>query len=191
MNPQHNELRIRNATKTDRFIVVERGQNMPSRCIAPYVKLMVVEVNRDELPIGEPQSCGVRYADVASIPYTSAPLPANATTARSAYWKAREEFEVLARRCNAEYAAQQKKEAAKARRKAAVPVTLRNDFHNTTCTLLISGGTVTPSQRRRAIRELCPPHKTCVCAGYLGTRGPQDEGAQEFLDLMWEKDLIP
>jgi len=56
-------------------------------------------------------------------------------------------------------------------------LTLRNDFHGTTATVIPSQlGRLTASQVRRARRALCPLREDCACGGAAGTRGPQRDG---------------
>jgi hypothetical protein len=53
-------------------------------------------------------------------------------------------------------------------------VTIRNDFHNTECTLRATDNKLSPSQVKRCRKTLCGFHD-CTCAeGPLGERGPQD-----------------
>ena len=54
-------------------------------------------------------------------------------------------------------------------------VTIRNDFHNTECTIRIKWGEsfLTDSQVRRVRRTLCGIDD-CLCGGVLSERGPQE-----------------
>ena len=51
-------------------------------------------------------------------------------------------------------------------------ITLTNDFHNTSCTLISKNGRISESQMKRAKRELCCDG--CTCSGDFGYRGPQE-----------------
>lgn len=60
-------------------------------------------------------------------------------------------------------------------------ITLKNDLHNTTCTLIVKDGKLTESQMKRAKRELCCAG--CTCSGDFGYRGPQQiDGIEPLYD---------
>jgi hypothetical protein len=55
-------------------------------------------------------------------------------------------------------------------------ITLRNNFHNTSCNVVVSDSGETYLSRARVSRiwrKLCGCGK-CTCSGSLGTRGTQD-----------------
>lgn len=60
-------------------------------------------------------------------------------------------------------------------------ITLRNDFHNTSVTLVSKNGKLSESQMKKAKRELCC--SGCTCSGEFGYRGPQDiDGIEPIYD---------
>ena len=52
-------------------------------------------------------------------------------------------------------------------------ITLKNDYHNTSVTLITKDNILSETQVKRAKRVLCGIHD-CYCSGELGTRGEQE-----------------
>ena len=53
-------------------------------------------------------------------------------------------------------------------------IEITNNFHQTSTKVRTDDGTLTESQRRKALNALCSPD--CHCSGAFGQRGPQPDG---------------
>jgi len=84
--------------------------------------------------------------------------------------------------------------------KKTITITIRNDFHNTSCVVRLTavpgGWYMSPHQRRRSRQALCI--KECICAGAMGERGEQDwrissqgETYEGGLIIVFREDLEP